>query len=126
MTRESQARPLPKKAYAAPRLVRYGDVRTLTQTGSMGTTESMVNQPAKMPSDRSIKENIVKVGQSPFGVGLYLFDYRPAFRDLYGHGRQFGVMADEVETVMPRAVSVHPKGYKMVDYAMLGVRRSAR
>jgi hypothetical protein len=28
-------------------------------------------------------------------------------------------MADEVETVLPEAVSVHLYGYKMVDYAML-------
>jgi hypothetical protein len=33
-------------------------------------------------------------------------------------------MADEVEKVMPEAVSVHPNGYKMVDYAMLGISRS--
>lgn len=44
--------------------------------------------------------------------------------DLHGHGRQFGVMADEVEQVMPEAVSVHPDGYKMVDYAMLGISRN--
>lgn len=35
--------------------------------------------------------------------------------------RQFGVMADEVETVMPEAISVHPDGYKMVNYALLGI-----
>jgi hypothetical protein len=32
-------------------------------------------------------------------------------------------MADEVEQVMPEAVSVHPDGYKMVNYAMLGISR---
>jgi hypothetical protein len=56
-------------------------------------------------------------------MGLYLFNYKPDFRDEWGHGRQFGVMADEVETVMPEAVTVHPDGYKMVDYAMLGITR---
>jgi hypothetical protein len=57
-------------------------------------------------------------------MGLYLFDYKPEFRDTCGHGRQFGVMADEVEQVMPEAVSVHPNGYKMVDYAILGISRN--
>jgi hypothetical protein len=33
-------------------------------------------------------------------------------------------MADEVETVMPQAVRVHANGYKMVDYALLGVQQS--
>lgn len=115
-----------KKRYSAPRLVRYGDVRTLTQTGSMGGTENMAAQPMKMPSDRLTKERIVSIGRHPLGIGLYLFDYKPEFRDLHGHGRQFGVMADEVEAVMPSAISVHPGGYKVVDYTMLGVRRSTR
>ena len=30
-------------------------------------------------------------------------------------------MADEVETVLPQAVVMHPHGYKMVDYALLGI-----
>ncbi len=40
---------------------------------------------------------------------------QPAF------GRQFGVMADEVEAVLPQAVVMHPDGYKRVDYALLGI-----
>ena len=49
---------------------------------------------------------------------------RSTYRDAWGHGRQFGVMADEVERAMPEAVSVHPDGYKMVNYAMLGISRN--
>ena len=75
-------------------------------------------------SDRSIKENIVRIGDHPLGIGLYLFEFKVRFRATWGHGRQFGVMADEVETVMPAAVSNHPDGYKMVDYAMLGISRA--
>ena len=37
--------------------------------------------------------------------------------------RDVGVMADEVETVLPQAVCVHPDGYKMVNYALLGMTR---
>lgn len=58
---------------------------------------------------------------NPPGIGFYLFDYRPEFRDQWGHGRQFGVMADEVQAVLPEAVSVHDNVYKVVDYAMLGI-----
>ena len=36
-----------------------------------------------------------------------------------GHGGHFGVMADEVERIVPEAVSVHPNGYRQVDYASL-------
>ena len=76
----------------------------------------------KKTSDRALKENIVRVGTHPIGVGLYLYDYKPEFRVLTGSGRRIGVMADEVETVLPQAVSMHPLGHKMVDYAMLGIR----
>jgi hypothetical protein len=75
-------------------------------------------------SDRRLKQEIVKIGMHPAGFGVYLFDYKPEYRDQWGYGRQFGVMADEVEKVMPEAVSVHPAGYKMVDYAMLGISRN--
>jgi hypothetical protein len=94
----------------------------------MGLNENatMMGAMRMVVSSRHTKENIVRIGTHPLGIGLYLFDYKAEFRDRYGHARQFGAMADEVETVLPGAVSVHPQGYKMVDYAMLGVRRSAR
>ncbi len=82
------------------------------------------NMGTSMPSDRAIKENIVRIDKHPLGIGLYLFDYKPEYRDEWGHGRQFGVMAQEVEVVMPEAVSVHPHGYKTVNYGMLGIIRS--
>ena len=66
----------------------------------------------------------MRIGEHPLGVGIYLFDYKPEFRDACGHGQRFGVMADEVESVMPEAVSVHSNGYKMVDYALLGIRQA--
>jgi hypothetical protein len=74
-----------------------------------------------MTSDRAVKENIVRIGTHPLGIGLYLFDYKPAYREQSGFGRRFGVMADEVETVLPQAVVMHPDGYKRVDYALLGI-----
>jgi hypothetical protein len=72
-----------------------------------------------------VKENIVRVGDHPLGIGLYLFDYQPQYRETWGRGRRFGVMADEVEAVRPEAVSVHPDGYKQVNYAMLGIGRNS-
>ena len=72
-------------------------------------------------SDIRLKQNIVRIDNHPLGFGVYLFDYKPEFQELAGRGRQFGVMADEVETVMPEAVVIHPDGYKQVNYAMLGI-----
>ncbi len=107
-----------KKPYRRPNLQTYGRVHLLTQ-GSGGNGRD-ADSSMTMMSDRRAKQNLLRVGTHPIGVGLYLFDYRPDFRDVWGHGRQLGVMADEVEAVMPEAVSRRLDGFKVVDYAMLG------
>jgi len=114
-----------KKAYVSPRLIVYGHVRSLTLSGSPkggeGTGPGKSGSTYKVQSDRLTKQRIVKIGVHPLGIGLYLFDYKPEYREAWGNGRQFGVMADEVESVMPQAISVHPQGYKIVNYRMLGI-----
>jgi hypothetical protein len=111
-----------KKPYTRARLTRYGEVRALTQAQTSFSSEGSSGTGQMKPgSDRAIKENIVRVGTHPLGIGLYLFDYKPEFQDLYGAGRRLGVMADEVVRVMPEAVSRHERGHQVVDYAMLGL-----
>lgn len=66
---------------------------------------------AGMFSDMRLKSNIVKVGEHPRGFGIYEYD-------IFGR-RERGVMAQEVEKVLPAAVTTHPSGYKMVYYGML-------
>lgn len=113
-----------KKPYTPPRLVRYGEVRSLTQTSTSGSKEGTTGSGIMKPgSDRAIKENIVRVGEHPLGFGLYLFDYKPAYRDRYGHGRHLGAMADEVARVAPEAVERHAEGYQVVDYRLLASRK---
>ena len=111
-----------KAVYQQPVLCVYGAVRKLT-TGTATVGNDGINTRMNTQSDRATKENVVRIGDHYSGIGLYLFDYKPEFRQLWGHGRQFGVMADEVEIVMPEAVSIHPNGYKMVNYALLGISR---
>jgi hypothetical protein len=107
-----------KAIYASPKLRTYGAVNQLTagRTGSGGDSSSM-----RRRSERAVKENIVRIGTHPAGFGLYLFDYKPAYRETAGFGRQFGVMADEVETILPQAVVMGLHGCKTVDYALLGI-----
>jgi hypothetical protein len=112
----------PKTPYSAPQLRVFGTVSSLTEsTGPNPLSDA--SQPTRKPagSDRSIKENIVRIGDHPLGFGLYLFDYKAQYRDSCGANRQFGVMADEVVLLVPGAVSVHDLGYKQVDYRMLGI-----
>lgn len=62
-------------------------------------------------SDRRLKSNIVKIGTHPLGIGIYEYD-------IFGHRTQ-GVMADEIQAVMPDAVIQSGSGYLMVDYGKL-------
>lgn len=66
---------------------------------------------AAMFSDRRLKSNIVFVGSHPKGFGVYEYD-------IFGR-HEIGVLADEVERLMPEAVFEHPSGFKMVDYGAL-------
>ena len=103
--------------YVRPVLRVYGSVSALT-LGPGGTIADSTIGTKKL-SDRTLKQDIVQVGMHSPGIGLYLFDYKPAYRDAWGHDRQLGVMADEVEAIAPEAVSLHEDGYKVVDYARL-------
>ena len=110
-----------KLPYSAPYLTVYGSVRDLTGGTSGGASDSGGLTPKPAISDRSYKENIVEVDQHPNGFGLYLFDYKAELRDEFGHGRKFGVMADEVQKIVPGAVFVDTDGYRKVDYSLLGI-----
>lgn len=120
-----------KAVYSAPYLKVFGSVSGLTMGpagtrcdgGNSGSNQARVAQ-CPAGSDPYIKENIARVGTHPMGFGMYLFDYKPEFRSAWGYGRQFGVMADEVKSVLPEAVVTHPDGYMMVDYALLGISRT--
>ncbi len=113
-----------KRPYASPTLILFGQVAALTQSQ---TGCNMSDNPTcetgggmGMTSERRLKHNIARVGTHPLGIGLYLFDYKPGIGQ--AEGRHFGVMADEVEQVLPQAVVLHPDGYRMVDYRLLGIR----
>ena len=112
-----------RKIYCEPKLAVFGRVSDLTRGGAFSPSRD-ANTSRMGASDPQLKENVRKVGRHPGGFGLYLFDYKPEYRERFGHSTQFGVMANEVESVVPEAVSIHPEGYKMVNYAMLGITRT--
>ena len=70
-------------------------------------------------SDIRMKENIELIGQLPSGLNVYNFEYKPEFKDLAGHGAFTGVMAQEAEKVIPKAVVTMPNGYKAVNYSLI-------
>lgn len=86
------------------------------QPSALGTLASLGGQlgsAAIMASDRRLKRDIARLGSLPIGIDLYRFRY------LWDEDETVGVMADEVEGVLPEAVVIRPDGYKAVDYAMI-------
>jgi hypothetical protein len=69
------------------------------------------------PSDRKLKKDIKRIGTHDLGIGIYTYHYKD------GHNLpkelQVGVMADEVEKIMPEAVITMADGYKAVNYALI-------
>ena len=72
-------------------------------------------------SDRRLKDNIQYIGDLDSGLKVYSFEYKDEFKDHpdCGHGTFIGVMADEVEEVIPEAVFTMDNGYKAVNYELV-------
>ena len=67
-------------------------------------------------SDIALKHDIVLLGHLPSGLGYYRFSYN-------GSDKAYvGVMAQDVQTIAPNAVTRGPDGYLRVFYDRLGVK----
>jgi hypothetical protein len=65
-------------------------------------------------SDRKLKKNITKIGESISGINIYSFEYK---NPIHGHGLFQGVMSDEV----PQDAVINNGEYDMVNYNLLDV-----
>lgn len=63
-------------------------------------------------SDVRLKENIERIGTHDTGIGIYKYNYKGS------DAPQIGVLAQEVEQVMPEAVG-ESAGFKTVNYKMI-------
>jgi hypothetical protein len=68
-----------------------------------------------MQSDRRLKKNIVRIGETAKKIPLYVFEY------IWSDKKHVGVMSDEVRKIVPEAVHTGMFGFDMVDYSMVGV-----
>lgn len=67
-------------------------------------------------SDKRVKKDIQQIGHTSKGFPLYLFRYN---WDQANESPRIGVMAQDVEKVMPEAVITRDDGIKTVNYAMV-------
>jgi len=81
--------------------------------GALGAMNTPTAQ--STASDKRLKKNIEKIGESPSGLNIYSFEY---IDNINGKGVYQGVMSDEIPT---KAVVVHKDGYDRVDYSKLDV-----
>ena len=73
-----------------------------------------------MKSDRRLKTDIQRLGTlEKWDIGVYSFKYVDSLKDEYGDKTYVGVMADEVEQVLPEAVITMADGYKAVNYDLV-------
>ena len=93
---------------------RYG-IKMQGYGAKMDAFGDIVGAAASKPSDKTLKENIVKVGQSPSGFNVYEWNY------LWSPERFRGVIAQEVQKIKPKAVLSNIFGHLLVDYSKLDV-----
>ena len=110
-----------KREYSRPTLVVYGSVREFTKGDGWQQDRRPEQQVRAIGLTRSLRRTSPGLAIIPWVSGSICSNTGQSSGVACGHGRHFGVMADEVERIVPEAVSVHPNGYRQVDYALLGV-----
>ena len=92
-----------------------------TTTGRIDATNDIV---AFATSDRRLKENIKPIDNAlckVIGVSGNTFDWKELSEEevktIHGNtGRDVGVIAQEIEEILPEAVTTRDSGYKAVNY----------
>lgn len=95
-------------AYNAQQAAGGGFMNGLMSLGAAGITKY---------SDIRLKKNIKKIGTLRKGINIYSYNYID-YKDL-PKNKQIGVMAQEVEKVIPEAVITMADGYKAVNYGLI-------
>jgi hypothetical protein len=88
----------------------YGIKQGAANANMQGIT-SALGTAAMAFSDVRLKSNIERIGTHERGFGIYEYDIFDR--------HEIGVLAQEVEQIMPEAVAEHASGFKMVNYGIL-------
>ena len=97
------------------RLPRWRPWRRLHGGGHRGHGGATRRRRGQARSDIRLKHDLVLIGRLSDGLGYYRFVYNG------GHTAYVGVMAQEVQTVAPEAVTLGADGYLRVSYDLLGL-----
>jgi hypothetical protein len=95
-------------------------VGNITPSATVGRIDASNDIVAYSTSDERLKYNIVPI-TNPISkieaIGGYTFDWKPEHKDLHGfEGHDIGVIAQEIESILPEIVTTRDTGYKAVKY----------
>jgi hypothetical protein len=98
-------------------------VGNISPSATVGRIDASNDVVAYSTSDIRLKENIIPI-LNPISkieaIGGYTFDWKPEHKDLHGfEGHDIGVIAQEIEVIMPEVVTTRDSGYKAVKYEKL-------
>ena len=97
-------------------------VGSISSQGAIFATDDIT---AFSTSDENLKKDLEPISRPLEKISEltgYVFEWNETAESLYSGnktGVQYGVVAQEVEQVLPRAVETRPTGYKAVDYNQL-------
>jgi hypothetical protein len=95
------------------------DYLTLGASTAGPIMTAMNAAPVLAASDVNLKDAITKISSLSDKIGLYRWKWNDKAKSLGIDTPEFGVLAQEVEKVMPEAVSTAPNGFKQVRYDMI-------
>jgi len=112
------------QAVATTSNVRFGSIGVgMDASGTSGRIDAANDVVAFSTSDIRLKENIVPIENALDKISKIsgnTYDWRAEFKDVHGYeGNDVGVIAQEVEAVLPQLVQDRDNGYKAVKYDKL-------
>lgn len=99
-----------------PAFIVVGILAALLLASSLEDDDDNGTDLEDLASDINLKQDIFRVGTALNGLPIYSFGY------IGQEGTYLGVMAQDVVSHTPEAVSVGEDGYMRVNYGMLGMR----
>jgi hypothetical protein len=95
-------------------------VGAITPSGTTGRIDAANDVVAYSTSDQNLKENLVRIEdalEKVNSIGGYEFDWKTEHKHEHGfEGHDVGVIAQEVESVLPEVVTTKFNGFKGVRY----------
>jgi hypothetical protein len=94
--------------------------QAITTSNVVGRIDASNDVVAFSTSDIRLKENILPIGDAISkieSIGGYTFDWKKEHKDVHGYeGHDVGVIAQEIEKILPEVVTTRDNGYKAVKY----------